>query len=80
MAAIFKIPQFSRQPQSEYRSINYSMRRKHDVLFMQLSQNLTEQRQCEFIIICSYIRNWCSMPTIWTVAYLQVAISRKRMS
>ena len=28
MAAIFKIPQFSRQPQSEYISRNYSMRRK----------------------------------------------------
>ena len=28
MAAIFKIPQFSGQPQSEYISRNYSMRRK----------------------------------------------------
>ena len=36
MAAIFKIPQFSRQPQSEYISRNYSMRRKKVCLIHEL--------------------------------------------
>ena len=48
------------------------------VLFMKLSQKLTEQRRCEVILICSYIRHTCSKPTFWAVAG-QVAISRKRM-
>ena len=46
---------------------------------MKLSQKLTEQRRCEVILICSYIRHWCSKPTFWTVACPQVAKSRKRM-
>ena len=51
----------------------------NDVSFMKLSQKLTEQRRYEVIFICSYIRHWCPKPTFWTVACLQVAISRKRM-
>ena len=39
MAAILKIPQLSRQLQSEYRSINYSMRQYNDVFVMQISAN-----------------------------------------
>ena len=54
MAAIFKIPQFSRRPQSEYASVKYLMRRKNDVLFMHLSKKLTEQRRCEVILMCLY--------------------------
>ena len=52
---------------------------KNYVSFMKLSQKLTEQRPCEVILICSYIRYWCSKPTFWRVACLQVVISRKRM-
>ena len=49
MATILKIQQFSRQSQFECISINFLMRRKNDVLFMQLSQKLTEQRRCKII-------------------------------
>ena len=35
---------------------------KNDVSFMKLSQKLTEQRRCEVMLICSYIRHWCSKP------------------
>ena len=78
MAAILKMPQFSRQLQSEYKYIHYSMRRKNDVLYLQLSQRLTEQHRCEFILICSHITMWCYRPPSLTVTYLQMAASRER--